>query len=220
MEKDDDIESIIFTGAGDRAFTAGADIHEMTRNADKGVEMWSQEKSSNDRKRSEYAWHIGTCSKPTIGALNGLVYGGGAVLASSLDMRVGCERTSFRFLAAAYGRVNATWSLPMQVGWPKAKELLFTTRVVEAQEALDIGLINHLVDSSELMDKAREIGRLIAGNDARMVQGIKSLLVNDIGSEWRDHYDNEHKAQAEELKPTPILEGFKPFIDRKGRKSE
>ena len=219
MESDDSIESIIFTGSGERAFTAGADIHEMTRNADKEN---SGEGSTvkSDPDRSEYSWNIGTCTKPTIGALNGLTYGGGAVLASSLDIRVGCERTSFRFLAAAYGRVNSTWTLPMQVGWPKAKELLFTTRVVEAEEAFQIGLLNHLVDSSELMEKAREIGKLIAGNDARMVQGIKKILIENVGAPWRDHHDYEHNIQKGALKPTPVLEGFKPFIDRKGRKAQ
>ena len=60
--------------------------------------------------------------------INGLAYGGAAVLASSLDMRVGCEHASFRFLAAAYGRINSTWTLPNQVGWPVAKELLFSGR--------------------------------------------------------------------------------------------
>ena len=212
MESDEAIKAVIFTGAGDRAFTAGADIHEMTRNAE------SENPPSPDPKRSEYAWHIGTCSKPTIGAINGLAFGGGAVLASSLDIRVGCERTKFRFLAAAYGRGNSTWSLPMQVGWPKAKELLLTARVVESDEALQIGLVNHLVESNELMNKCRELAGLIAGNDSRMVQGIKQLLVEDIGGTWRDAYQNELNAQSGSLEPTPVLEGFKPFIDRKGRK--
>ena len=129
LENDDDVHAIIFTGAGERAFSAGADIHEMAEQA----------KSDNppppDPRRAEYSWHLATARKPTIGALNGLAYGGGAVLASSLDIRVGCERTRFRFLAVQYGRVNSTWSLPQQVGWPLAKELLFTARVVEAEEA-------------------------------------------------------------------------------------
>lgn len=212
MESDDDIKAVIFTGSGDRAFTAGADIHEMTRNAE------NDSPPPPDPRRPEYAWHIGECIKPTIGALNGLSYGGGAVLASSLDIRVGCEKSKFRFLAAAYGRVNATWSLPMQVGWPKAKELLLTARIVEADEALQIGLLNHLVDSSQLMEKARELARMIVENDSRMVQGIKHLLIQDVGVSWRATYEKELEAQSENLKPTPVLEGFKPFIDRKGRK--
>ncbi len=212
VESDEEVKAVIITGAGDRAFTAGADIHEMTRNAE------SDSPPQTDPKRPNYAWHIGSCTKPTIGALNGLAYGGGAVLASSLDIRVGCEKTKFRFLAAAYGRVNSTWSLPMQVGWPKAKELLLTARVVEAEESFQIGLINHLVDSSELLNKANELASLIAGNDARMVQGIKKLLISDIGESWENTYQKELNAQNNELEPTPVLEGFKPFIDRKGRK--
>ena len=212
METDDDIKAIIFTGSGNRAFTAGADIHEMTRNAENDTPPPA------DPRSPEYAWHIGECIKPTIGALNGLAYGGGAVLASSLDIRVGCEKSKFRFLAAAYGRVNSTWSLPMQVGWPKAKELLLTARTVEADEALQIGLLNHLVDSSQLMEKARELAGMIVENDSRMVQGIKQLLIQDVGASWRATYEKELEAQSDSLKPTPVLEGFKPFIDRKGRK--
>ena len=211
LESDDDVRAIVLTGAGDRAFSAGADIHEMAEQA----RMDSP--PPPDPRRSEYSWHIATTRKPTIGALNGLAFGGGAVLASSLDIRVGCERTRFRFLAVQYGRVNSTWSLPRQVGWPVAKELLFTARVVGAEEAARIGLLNHLVPSEKLMDKALELAGMIAENDPRMVQGVKELLIRDIGEDWRSHYQNELDAQAGKLAPTPVLEGFKPFLDRKGR---
>ena len=211
LEEDDGVHAIIFTGAGERAFSAGADIHEMAEQAR------MEEPPPPDPRRPEYSWHIAATKKPTIGALNGLAYGGGAVLASSFDIRVGCERTRFRFLAVQYGRVNSTWSLPQQVGWPMAKELLFTARVVHAEEALRIGLLNHLVPADQLMDKAMELAQLIAANDPRMVQGVKDLLIDDIGAPWRDHYDNEIEAQKVKLAPTPVLEGFKPFLDRKGR---
>lgn len=212
MEEDSDIRAVIFTGQGERAFSAGADIHEMARLAE------DPNPPPPDPNRRNYAWHIGECRKPTIGALNGLAYGGAAVMASSFDIRVGCERTRFRFLAVSYGRVNSTWSLPMQVGWPMAKELLFTARVVEAEEAHRIGLLNHLVPSDKLMDKALEIARQIAGNDPRMVQGVKELMIQDVGAGWREMYDNELEAQAGKLSPTSVEEGFKEFLDRKGRR--
>ena len=69
----------------------------------------------------------------------------------------------------------------MQVGWPIAKELLFTARVVEAEEAYRIGLLNHLVEPDQVMPKAIEVARQIATNDARMVQGTTDILMNDIG---------------------------------------
>ncbi len=210
FEADDEIEAIVFTGAGERAFSAGADIHEQLRDA--------ENPPPPDPSRPEQAWHVASSTKPTIAALNGLCYGGGAVMASSFDIRVGCERTSFKFLAASYGRVNSTWSLPMQVGWPMAKELLFTARVVEAEEAYRIGLLNHLVPVDELLPKAMEIAKQIVENDARMVQGIKELLMDDVGSSFRGMYDNEAQARNCKLTATPAEEGFKAFVDRKGRK--
>ena len=99
-----------------------------------------------------------------------------------------------------------------------AKELLLTARVVEAEEAYRIGLLNHLVASEQVMPKAIELAKLIAANDARMVQGIKELLIQDVGVPWNDMYDGELEAQDGKLLPTPVLEGFKPFLDRKGRR--
>ncbi len=211
LEDDAEIGAIIITGAGERAFSSGADIHEMASLAEAG-------ESGADPRRAEYAWHIASCRKPTIGAINGLAYGGGAVLAASLDIRVGCENTSFRFLAASYGRVNSTWNLPMQVGWPAAKELLFTARVVEAEEACRIGLLNHLVSAGEVLSKAIEIGRQIAANDGRMVRGIKALMIEDVGLGWKEMHNRELEAQAGELLPTPIEDGFEGFLRRKGKK--
>src|SRR6201988_4541098 len=131
MDADEAIGCIVITGAGERAFTAGGDIHEQREN-DRGFRQ--EELDARGAARSRGSYEISACAKPTIGMMNGLAFGGGAVLSSSLDMRVGCEATKFRFLAAAYGRINSTWTLPNQVGWPIAKELLFTARVVEAEE--------------------------------------------------------------------------------------
>ena len=212
LEEDPAIGAIVFTGSGDRAFSAGADIHELARNAE---ESGSE---STDPDRSRQTWRIASCAKPTIGAINGLAYGGGAVMASTFDIRVGCERSSFRFLGASYGRVNSTWSLPMQIGWPMAKELLLTARIVEAREAYRIGLLNHLVAADQLMLKALELAKQIAANDGRIVQGIKELMLGNVGTDWSQMYRNEQNAQKDELKATPIDEGFKDFLDRKGRK--
>ena len=211
LETDSDVHAIVFTGSGDRAFSAGADIHEM---AQKAQELDAE---SEDRKRATYSWRLASCAKPTIGAINGLAYGGGAVMASSLDIRVGCERTSFKFLGVAYGRVNSTWNLPLQVGWPMAKELLFTARLVEADEAYRIGLLNHLVTSDQLMPTAIGLARLIAANDPRMVQGAKDLVIRNVGETWAQMYDNENDARSDSLKPPPAAEGFKSFLERKGR---
>src|SRR5205814_8493728 len=165
FEEDDGIKAVILTGAGDRAFSAGADIHEMAG-------LSSEELAARGEVRGRATWHIATFVKPLIGAINGLAYGGAALLSSTLDLRIGCERTAFRFLAASYGRVNSTWSLPLLVGLPKAKELLYTGRVVAPEEAERIGLLNQDVPATRLIDTCLEIGQMIATNDARMVQRV------------------------------------------------
>ena len=110
---DDELGCIVITGAGDRAFSAGGDIHEQRIDAQ---ELSEEEIERNDAQRCQWSYYISVSPKPVIGMMNGLAYGGGAVLASSVDFRIGCERTSFRFLAAAYGRINSTWTLPKSGG--------------------------------------------------------------------------------------------------------
>jgi 2-(1,2-epoxy-1,2-dihydrophenyl)acetyl-CoA isomerase len=207
-EEDDDIKAVVLTGAGERAFSAGADIHEMAG-------LSAEELAERSAFRGRATWHIATLGKPLIGAINGLAYGGAALLSSTLDIRIGCERTQFRFLAASYGRVNSTWSLPALVGLPKAKELLYTGRVVAAEEALSIGLLNQIVPAAGLVQAAIELGEMIAKNDARMVQGIKRLLHEGIGMGWRERYDLEEEARGTWLLAAHPREGFKDFLGRK-----
>ena len=211
LEADDAVGCIVFTGAG-RAFSAGGDIHEQ-REHDR---RYTQEEL--DRMRTyEPLFDIGTCTKPTIGMMNGLAYGGAAVFASSLDMRIGCEDTRFRFLAAAYGRINATWTLPNQVGWPVAKELLFSARIVEAEEAYRIGLLNHLVPKDQLRAKTMELAKTIAGNNRAAVIGIKALLVKQMTQSVAEQFAEERHFTTHVMRGAKAEEAFPEFIARKGR---
>ncbi len=212
IEADDEVRAVIITGAGPRAFSSGGDIHQMAKTS-------AEDLAARGTRRSQMTWHVATFSKPLIGAINGLAYGAGALLSSMLDIRIGCELTEFRFLAARYGRVNSTWSLPQVVGLAKAKELLFSGRVVTADEAERIGLLNQVVPSSQLREKAVELGQLICENDPRMVQGIKRLLHDGIGESWRQRFDGELNARQTTLKASHPREGFRDFLQRKGARS-
>ena len=210
LEADDEVRAIILTGAGERSFSAGADIHEMR--------SFTPEQSAQAADvRGQGQQRVVNCAKPIIGALNGLAHGGGAVLASSLDFLVGCERSQFRFLAVAYGQMNSTWTLPVIIGWPRAKELLYTGRVVEAEEAYRLGLLNHLVPSDKLMDKAMELAQTIAANHPRSVQGVKSLIQNNLGHSWEEMRQREHMSRRTTHRGLAVEEGFAEFIQRRGR---
>ena len=210
LDADDAVGCIVLTGEG-RAFSAGGDIHEQLDDD----RRYTDDELDRMRTRRGYL-DISMSKKPNIGMMNGLAFGGAAVLASSLDMRIGCEDTKFRFLAAAYGRINSTWTLPNQVGWPIAKELLFSARVVEAEEAYRIGLLNHLVPRAELRAKTMELARTIAGNNREAVIGVKALLLKQMTQDLEAQWDEERRCTTEIMRNAKAREAFPEFIARKG----
>ena len=211
LDADNETAVVVVTGAGERAFSAGADIKEMARLQDEG-------KPPQTHGYAEAFWALADSCKPTIGALNGLCYGGGALLAAALDIRIGCPRTAFKFLGATYGRINSTWLLPSLVGIPLAKDLLFTGRVVEPEEAYRIGLLNRLVEPGKVLPVAMELARAIAGNDQRIVQGAKRLLHETHGAARREMFENERRAQEGNLTGTAPRTAFADFLARRGDK--
>jgi enoyl-CoA hydratase len=213
-EADDEIGCIVITGAGEKAFSAGGDIKEQL--ADDASHSDDALDAMRDKR---WSYEIGACAKPTIGMMNGLAYGGAAVLSSSLDMRIGCEGTKFRFLAAAYGRINSTWTLPNQVGWPIAKELLFTARVVGAEEAYRIGLLNHLVPRAKLRDKTMEIAKMIAGNHRGAVTGVKALMLEQMALDLEAQFDAEQNYAKNVMRNAKAKDAFPEFMARKGLKA-
>ena len=211
MEADENVGCIVITGAGERALSAGGDIKEQLSDDAK----FSDHQLDAMRNRRP-SYDIAASIKPTIGMMNGLAYGGAAVLASSLDMRIGCEATKFRFLAAAYGRINSTWTLPNQVGWPIAKELLFTARIVEAEEAYRIGLLNHLVPRAQLREKTMTIAKMIAANHRGAVMGIKALLLKQMNQNLEEQFNAEREYTTNVLRGAKAKDAFPEFIARKG----
>ncbi|HLG72637.1 MAG TPA: enoyl-CoA hydratase/isomerase family protein [Chloroflexota bacterium] len=206
LDEDPAIGCIVVTGAGEKAFSSGADIHEAVAKGGEGGNL------------TTHSWDRANLKTPTIGALNGLVYGGGTMIACDLDIRIGCERTRFRFLQASLGRLGPTWSLPLIVGWPRAKELLFTARVVQPEEALQMGLLNKLVPADRVLEEAIAMGRQIAANKPGAVRAIKQLLSEHVGRGWHEMLLAERSARVEKVEPPPPpTEAFKDFLDRKRR---
>ncbi|MEE2880394.1 MAG: enoyl-CoA hydratase/isomerase family protein [Chloroflexota bacterium] len=214
LNNDDEVGCIVLTGSGQRAFSAGGDIHEQR---DRAQNLTQEERDQQDAARVHHHYDISASPKPIIGMMNGLAYGGGSVLASSLDFRLGCEHASFRFLAAAYGRINSTWTLTNQVGWPMAKELLFTGRVIEAEESYRIGLLNHLVPCDQLRSKTMEIATTIAGHRRESVMGIKDLLLQHKGCTLEQMWANEKDFTTTRVRGYGVEEAFPEFLERKGR---
>jgi len=169
LEADDEIKAIVLTGAGNVAFSAGADMTERVQALD--TPAGAGNPSAGDGYNAP-----ARCPKPVIAAINGFCYGGATRLALNCDFRIGAENAKFRFVGASYGLVVAATQLAWLTGPAVAKELLFTTRVVEAEEAHRLGLINHVYPLESLLDEAVRIGKQIAENSPTAVQWAKKVV--------------------------------------------
>ena len=166
LEADDDIRVVVLTGVG-QAFSAGADMTEA---------LASVESGGRGDGMAQAVVRVGAFRKPIIAAVNGYAFGGGAVLALSCDIRIASEQASFRFPGASYGLVVGGSQLPRVVGTAKAKELIFTARTVEAQEAERIGLVNQVVAHDALDEAAMVLARQIAEQSPNAVRWSKAVI--------------------------------------------
>lgn len=205
LMQDDEVRAVVVTGAGDRAFSAGYDLKEMH-----GFDQDWMLLNYLDRQGLMAA--VASYPKPLIGALNGLSHGGGAILATLFDIRVGCSRSEFRFTAAAYNGVNNTWQLPRIVGQAKALEFTMTARPVAAEEALAAGLLNHLVGDDEVLDKALEIAAMIAANPEGGIRWHKALIRANAGRSIDEALQAENGVMSGELRPGKPSAVFREFL--------
>lgn len=206
LDRDPDVRCLVLTGAGERAFSAGYDVVEMGR--------WSADELTLALlAREEWVWRVASHPQPIVAALNGLTYGIGAIIASSVDIRIGCPETVWRFTAGQHGGANATWSLPALVGRGRAAELLMTSRMVEAAEAVRIGLLDRLVDSrDQLLPAAVALAGAIAASPPAGTRVIKRLLREHVGRTVEEAFVAENIAMRTELRPGPVGELYSDFL--------
>jgi enoyl-CoA hydratase/carnithine racemase len=192
------VKVVVVTGASEEAFSAGADLKLMA-----GLERDELHRFLVDCRKLFRA--VAETPQPTIAALNGHTHGGGAEIACACDLRVGCERTTFRFPGVSYGMAVGTWHLPLLVGLPKAKELLLTANVVAAEEALRIGLLNRLVPSGSLVEETQRLALEIARHPDDAVRATKALLDRAAGPPllqrfYRELYSNLDRGSESTLR--------------------
>lgn len=211
LEDDASVGAVVLTGAGERAFSAGYDLKEM-------ADWDADELLDSLGRRETWLGHLAATPLPTVCALNGLAYGVGAIIASTVDVRIGGPASVLRFTAGAHGGANATWSLPAIVGPARAAELLMTARPIAPDEAERIGLLNRLVGAGEVLDAAVETARLIAANPPGGVRAIKELVRASAGRTREEAFAAENLVMRTTLRPRPIREVY-ASADEKARRA-
>ena len=183
----DTVRCLIFTGAGEKAFAAGADIAAMAN-------MTPEEAAAFSRRGNEVFRRIETFPLPTIAAVNGYALGGGCELAMACDMRLCSETAAFGQPEVTLGITpgfGGTQRLMRLVGMGKAKEIIFSARNVKAAEALEIGLVNAVHSPEELLPAAKKLGARIAKNAPIAVRVCKAAMNEGIDLPMDEAVDAE-----------------------------
>ena len=172
ISRDNEIQVLIITGAGDKSFVAGADIKEMH-----GLTAVEGREFGYIGQAAFRA--IEKLEKPVIAAVNGFALGGGCELAMAADIRLASEKAKFGQPEVGLGITpgfGGTQRLPRLVGEGRAMELILTANTINAEEAYRIGLVNHINPAADLLDEARKMARKIMANAPLAVKYAMSAV--------------------------------------------
>lgn len=176
LEGDKEVRVVILTGAGEKAFVAGGDIgHLGTLNADSAREFALLAQRVIDR--------IEAFPKPVIAAINGYALGGGCELAMGCDLRIAADSAKFGQPEVKLGIIPGfagTQRLSRLVGKGRAKELIFTGEMIDAEEACRIGLVNRVVAKEDLMQEVRALALKMCDKSASAIRLSKEAIDNGL----------------------------------------
>lgn len=211
LRGDKSVRCVIITGAGDRAFAAGADIKEM-------VDKSPPEGLAFGRLGHSVVNTIEALPQPTIAAVNGYAIGGGNEIALACDIRLASENAIFAQPEVSLGIPpgwGATQRLPRLIGPGLAAELILSGRRVKAEEALRIGLVNAVYPPDQLMPRALELARQIAAHSPRALATAKRLMSLAFGTAVTSGLDTEARLFGEAFGTADQREGMRAFLEKR-----
>lgn len=212
--RDDEIRAVVLTGAG-KAFCAGGDVKWMNEALRKGV---ADEIRVLLSAVSEAALKMRRMPKPVIGAINGAVAGGGFGLALSCDIRIASDQARFSQAFVRVGLIpdcSSTFFLPRIVGLSKAMELMLTAEMIDAAEALRLGIVNRVVAADELGQQVKEFARGLAQGPTKAYSFVKELLSKSLGVDFEGQLNLEKEYQCMASLTEDFAEGVKAFLEKR-----
>jgi len=208
---DGGVRAVVLTGAGDRAFCAGANLKERSSWTDDDIRRWLVELHAGLRE-------IERCAKPWIAAVNGLALGGGCELALACDLRIlapaaqiGLTETKIGIIPGGGGTVR----LSRIIGLGRAKDLIFTARRVHAEEALQMGLANRISLAGDVVLSALSLAKEIAANAPLGVAAAKASIEEGWDLALDAALEAERRHYEKVLLSEDRLEGLKAFAEKR-----
>jgi 2-(1,2-epoxy-1,2-dihydrophenyl)acetyl-CoA isomerase len=210
-DEDDDVGCVVLTGAG-RGFCSGADVHgffDSLREVGEG---------SQARPIESFPRLMFDLKKPIIAAVNGPAVGMGCTIILPCDIRIASDRARFGLIFSRVGLVpefGSTFLLPRIVGLGKALELCLTARIIEAEEALAVGLVNKLVPHDDLMDETMAVATALANGPTRTLSLVKKVLHQGLVADMEQAEHSEEEAYMWCLRSPEHVEGVRAFLEKR-----
>lgn len=213
-EEDKTIKVIILTGSGEKAFVAGADISEF---ADFTVEEGSQLAARGQKLLFDFVENLST---PVIAAVNGFALGGGLELAMACHIRIASKNAKMGLPEVSLGVIpgyGGTQRLPQLVGKGRALEMIMTAGMIDADQALSCGLVNHVRPQEELLDYCYELANKIMRNSSVAI-GKAIKAVNAHYKEGKNGFNTEIKQFGKCFDTEDFKEGTSAFLQKRKAK--
>ena len=212
LERDDEVRCIVITGAGDRAFCAGADIPTLLPYLETHI------RQGCDDPQLGGVTHRTLTTKPLIAAINGLAMGGGMEIALACDLRIastqarmGLPEINLGVLAGAGGCTR----LPRTVPAALAAEMILTGQPINAQRCLEAGLVSRVVEPAALLDTVFDLAQTIAARAPKALRACTALLRRPRFEELNDALAQERQAFADLLLTQDAQEGIRAFTEKR-----
>ena len=207
----EDVRALVITGAGEKAFVAGADIKELT--------ALNEEQALQFAKRGQSILHeISFLRVPVVAAVNGFALGGGLELALACDFIIASENAKFALPEVSLGLIpgfGGTVNLARAVGLRKARELTMSGEIINAAQAMQLGLVNHVVPLPELMSTVTKKIELILSRSPLAVAAAKKSINRAFDLETEAALDNEAQIFAGLFDSDDTKEGMTAFTEKR-----
>lgn len=208
---DTSVKAVILTGKGEKSFAAGSDVKEFAH-----VSSYEARQLSIRNQAAQQV--IAKCPKPTIAALNGFTLGGGLEVAMCCDIRIAAENARFGQPEITLGFIpggGGTQRLPRLVGIAKAKELIFSGKLINAAEAYQIGLVNKVVPLKDLINESIAMAESFIKHSSLILQFCKTAIDTGMQMDLESGLELEIGLWAESYATEDHHEGIAAFIEKR-----
>jgi enoyl-CoA hydratase len=215
IEIEPGVRAVILTGAGERAFSAGADIHEFSASVRRGPDAAIRDFV---RRGQAMTARIEAFKKPVIAAVNGLAFGGGCEITEAVHLAVASDRAQFAKPEINLGMpptFGGTQRLPRLVGRKRALELLLTGEPFSPTRALEIGLINRVVPHDELLPAARELAERVLRHSPLAIAGVITAVTRGLNMAIAEGLQVESEQFASLVPSHDLGEGLAAWRERR-----